>query len=95
MFLKHKVSAYGSVAGSVNSFQKGDYVLYYHKGYGVVGAGKIKSDTKENKEYKRDYELFREVELLTPEISKIEDIRYISYSELCELLNNPCGSPTH
>ena len=40
-------------------------------------------------------ELFREVELLTPEISKIEDIRYISYSELCELLNNPCGSPTH
>ena len=43
----------------------------------------------------RDYELFREVELLTPEISKIEDIRYISYSELCELLNNPCGSPMH
>ena len=41
MFLKHKVSAYGSVAGSVSSFQKGDYVLYYHKGYGVVGAGKL------------------------------------------------------
>ena len=31
--------------------------------------------------------MFREVELLTPEISKIEDIRYISYAELCELLN--------
>ncbi len=83
----HKVSAYGSVATAVNYFNKGDYVFYYHKGYGIVAAGVIKSDTKENKANLKDYELYRDVELITPEVKGIDEIRYIPYSELTTILN--------
>lgn len=87
MIQGRKVSAYGSVAEAVNSFKKGDYVFYYHKGYGVVAAGIIKSETKENKGNTRDKELYRDVDLITPEIESIEENHYVAYSELCELLN--------
>ena len=86
MLGNHKVSSYGSVADAVNSFKKGDYVLYYHKGYGIVAAGKIKSTAKVNKQ-NTETEKYCDVELLTPEISKDGDIKYIKYSELCELLD--------
>ncbi len=87
MIEKHKVSAYGSIAYQVDYFNRGDYVFYYHKGYGIVAAGKVKSDKKENPEYTRDNESYKDVELLTPEIHNINEIRRISPSELCELLN--------
>lgn len=87
MLKNHKVSAYGSVAEAVNSFRKGDYVFYYHKGYGIVAAGIIKSDTKENKANTRDKELYRDVDLVTPPIESVDDMKYISYAELTELLN--------
>lgn len=85
MIQGRKVSAYGTMAEAVNDFRKGDYVFYYHKGYGIVAAGIIKSDTKEIKGDTE--ELYRDVELLTPEIDSIGENRYISYAELSELLN--------
>lgn len=87
MLKNQKVSAYGSVAGVVNSFNRGDYVFYYHKGWGIIAAGRIKSDTRENKENSRDKELYNEVELLTPAIQSNDEIRCISPSEVCELLD--------
>lgn len=90
MMKNHKISAYGAIAGLVNSFNNGDYVFYYHKGYGIVGAGIIKSsEAKENKAYTRDYELYRDVELLTHELSETDDLRKVSISpsELCEMLD--------
>lgn len=85
MFAKSKVSAYGSASRYVNSFNNGDYVLYYHKGYGVIGAGIIKSSFVGENQSKE--ELYRKVELLTPVIKQESDIKYISASELCKLLN--------
>lgn len=85
MIQGRKVSAYGTMAEAVNDFRKGDYVFYYHKGYGIVAAGIIKSDKKEIKGDTE--ELYRDVELLTPEIDSIGENRYISYAELSELLN--------
>lgn len=85
MFANNKVSAYGNVRTCINALKKGDYVLYYHAGYGIVGAGKVKSSkTSEtiNKE-----EMYVEVELLTPNVQCEEDLRYITVSELRELLN--------
>ncbi len=87
MLGKHKVSAYGSVASLVNSFNKGDFVFYYHKGYGIVAAGIVKSEIKNNPDYKRDNESYKDVELITPEIKREDEIRRISPSEVCELLN--------
>lgn len=45
MFAKSKISVYGNASRYIHSFKKGDYVLYYHKGWGVIGAGIIKTST--------------------------------------------------
>lgn len=65
-------------------FNIDDYILYYHKGFGIIGAGKIKTEVKRNEETE---ELYREVELLTPRISKEEEIKSISTTRLRKLLN--------
>lgn len=84
MFRNSKISAYGSAARYINSFNKGDYVLYYHKGFGVIGAGIIKtSSVKENPDKN---ELYHTVNLLTPALKNEKDIRFITPSELCSLL---------
>lgn len=85
MFANSKISAYGSASRYIHSFNKGDYVLYYHKGWGVIGAGIIK--TSSVKENPGEDELYHTVDLLTPAIKDKDDIRYISASELCSLLN--------
>jgi hypothetical protein len=85
MFANSKISAYGKASRYINSFNKGDYVLYYHKGWGVIGAGIIKTATVGEDPSKN--ELYHTVELLTPVIKQDSDIRYISASELCKLLD--------
>lgn len=84
MFAKSKISAYGGASRYINSFNKGDYVLYYHKGWGVIGAGIIKTSIVG--EDKSKNELYHSVELLTPVLKQEDDIRNISASELCNLL---------
>lgn len=85
MFKNSKISAYGNAAHFVESFNRGDYVLYFHKGWGVIGAGIIKSSAvRENKDKE---ELYHTVELLTPVIKQESDIRNISSSELCKMLD--------
>ncbi len=84
MFANSKISAYGKASRYINSFNKGDYVLYYHKGRGVIGAGIIK-DFKVVENSSKE-ELYRAVDLLTPVLKYEKDIRSISASELCELL---------
>ncbi len=84
MFKGCKVSAYGNAARCVNCFNKNDYVFFYHNGYGIIGAGIIK-DVRAKEIIDND-ELFRQVDLITPQINREEDIRYISPSELRNLL---------
>lgn len=84
MFAKSKISAYGNASRYINSFNKGDYVLYYHKGWGVIGAGIIKTSTVG--EVIAQDELYHTVDLLTPVIKNEKDIRCISASELCNML---------
>ena len=84
MFEKSKISAYGGAKKYVHSFQKGDYVLYYHKGFGVIGAGIIKTSAVSENPLKE--ELYHTVELLTPQIKQESEIRCISAAELCSLL---------
>lgn len=85
MFAKGKISAYGSAARYINSFNKGDYVLYYHKGFGVIGAGIIKTSAVGEDVQKE--ELYHTVDLLTPAVKQESELRYITASELCSLLN--------
>lgn len=85
MFGKSKVSAYGDVKNCIRAFKKGDYVLYYHKGYGVVGAGIIKS-SKVSEVREKD-ELYMDVELLTPKVQSEAELRCVTVSELRDLLH--------
>ena len=84
MFKNSKISAYEKASRYIYSFNKGDYVLYYHKGWGVIGAGIIKNATVW--EEKEKDELYHTVDLLTPVLEKDSDIRNISAADLCSLL---------
>lgn len=86
MFAGEKVSAYGKAKRFVERFNKGDYVLYYHAGWGIVGAGRIKNDTAYGDE--KNDELYRKVELLTPAIAHEQEICCISPAEIKRLLNH-------
>lgn len=44
MLTDHKIAAYGEAARYIDSFQKGDYALFYSKGRGIIAIGKIVSD---------------------------------------------------
>lgn len=85
MFAHSKVSAYGGIKKCVNSFNKGDYVLYYHKGWGVVGAGIIRSSKA--KEIESKDEMYLDVDLLTPKVKCDDDLEYATVAELRELLD--------
>lgn len=84
MFKNSKVSAYGDASYFVERFNQGDYVFYYHKGWGVVGAGQIES---KNVCCDNGYEKYRKVKLLTPSITCDSEICNISPSEIKRLLN--------
>lgn len=83
MLKNGKISAYGKASRFVYSFNKGDYVLYYYKGWGVIAAGTIKS----NDVWEEGEELYHTVDLLTPVLKRESDIRNISPSELISLLD--------
>lgn len=85
MIENKKVSAYGDAKKYVTYFSRGDYVLYYHSGLGVICAGIIEGDkVEENKE--KD-EWYRKVKLLAPIPKKGDKIQYISSMEISAFLN--------
>jgi hypothetical protein len=43
-----RVAAFGDIKGIVHSFNRGDIVFLYHKGHGIVAAGQVKSEVKED-----------------------------------------------
>jgi hypothetical protein len=59
---KDRVAAFGDIKGIVHSLSKGDVVFLYHKGEGIIAAGEVKSDVKEDAE--RDA-LYRDLQWLT------------------------------
>ena len=44
MLTDNKIAAYGDASRYIDSFQKGDYALFYSKGRGIIAVGKIVSD---------------------------------------------------
>lgn len=84
MLRNEKVSAYGGARKYINSFRKGDYVLYYHIGYGIIAAGVIK--TSKPLSLEANEEKYHKVELIKPVPQCNDDIRGISASDLKSLL---------
>jgi hypothetical protein len=59
---KDRVAAFGSIKGIVHSLAKGDTVFLYHKGLGIVAAGEVKGDVKEDPQADA---LYRDLKWLT------------------------------
>lgn len=87
MLMQSKVWAKGNPKRYVNSFNVGDYVLYYSKGNGIIAIGKI---IDEKIEEISDDGLARKVDVLVPEkkfISNIDERECLYPSEIKSLLN--------
>ena len=46
----NRVAAFGDIKGIVHSLSKGDIVFLYHKGMGIIAAGKVQSAVKEDEQ---------------------------------------------
>jgi hypothetical protein len=82
---KDRVAAFGGVKGVVRSFNKNDYVFLYHKGHGIVAAGKVK-----NGEVKEDVgadALYCDLDWLTPKPVKGESFKAMSAPKIREVTN--------
>ena len=79
-----KISAYGEESRFVDWFNKGDYVFFYHKQYGVVVAGCICDSTSQDIPEKR--ERYRKVKFLSSIPQTNEELRGIRPYELKCLL---------
>ncbi|GBR76820.1 hypothetical protein NO2_1310 [Candidatus Termititenax persephonae] len=84
MFKAHKVSAYGDAIYCVNYLNKGDTVFFYHKGWGIVAAGKITSNNP--KDLPENEERYHSVDFLTPIPSPGNELRCLSPAEIKQAL---------
>jgi hypothetical protein len=76
---RDRVAAFGSIKGIVYSFRKGDIVFLYHKGRGIVAAGEVKSDVKEDGAADA---MYRELRWLTPKPEKGSNLRAMPVSQI-------------
>ena len=76
---KGRAAAFGDIKGIVHSFSKGDIAFLYHKGYGIVAAGEIKSDVKEDKSADA---MYRELKWLTPKPAKDKALKAMPVSQI-------------
>jgi hypothetical protein len=79
----NRVAAFGSIKGIVHSFNKGDIAFLYHKGHGVVAAGEVKSDVKEDKSWDA---LYRDLKWLTAKPTKDAPLKALSASGIKKVM---------
>lgn len=74
-----RVAAFGSIKGIISSFNKGDIVFLYHKGFGVVAAGEVKSEVKEDAHADA---MYRDLKWLTPTPTKGTVLKAMSVAQI-------------
>jgi hypothetical protein len=76
----NRVAAFGGIKGVVHSFNKNDYVFLYHKGHGIIAAGRVKNgDVKEDVEADA---LYCDLDWLTPKPAKGKPFKAMSAPEI-------------
>lgn len=87
MLIQSRVCAYGDADRYINSFNRGDYVLYYSKGRGVIAVGEVISDKPSQIETEKG--LYHDVKMIVPTNNDFRKIRekYVSAQEIKGLLN--------
>ncbi len=79
---RNRVAAFGSIKGIVHSFNKGDVVFLYHKGHGIVAAGEVKSDVKDDAPADA---MYRDLKWLTPKPTKGKPLKFMSVAQIKQL----------
>jgi hypothetical protein len=74
-----RVAAFGSIKGIVHSFNKGDIVFLYHKGRGIIAAGEVKSDAKEDASADA---MYCDLKWLTPKPIKGKAFKVMSVAQI-------------
>ena len=82
MFDNDYVAAYGDIKHVIRHIKKKDIVFLTHKGYGIVGAARVKSDVVK----KDNHTWYRKVEFLTRKPERGE-IRAVSFRDIKSILN--------
>ena len=78
MIEKERIAAYGDAKKQADYVSRGDLVFYSHKGYGIVAAAEVVSDTKEA----GSDEWYHEVEFKTPIPSHGGRLPAMSFSDV-------------
>ena len=84
MLSSSKIAAYGKAKRYINSFDKGDYALFYSKGRGVIAVGRIIADKPEDIGDER----FFSVEMIVPDCVNVNSntLPSITPSEIKRIL---------
>lgn len=80
---KNRVAAFGDIKGIVHSLGKGDIVFLYHKGQGIVAAGEVKGEVKEDAS---EDALYRELRWLTQKPTKGKPYKFMPASQIKEIM---------
>lgn len=78
----NRVAAFGDVKSIVHSFNKGDIVFLYHKGRGIVAAGEVKSDVKEDAAADA---MFRDLKWLTTKPARNVPLKFMPVPQIKEV----------
>ena len=76
---RNRVAAFGGIKGIVHSLKKGDMVFLYHKGKGIIAAGEVRSDVKEDK---NEDALYRDLKWLTSTPKKGQPLKSMSAAQI-------------
>ncbi|GJL68314.1 MAG: hypothetical protein NPIRA06_09490 [Nitrospirales bacterium] len=79
-----RVAAFGDIKGVVHSLGKGDIVFLYHKGQGIIAAGEVKSEVKEDNEQDG---LYRDLRWLTPKPTKGSPYKYMPAWQIKQVMD--------
>ena len=78
-----RIATFGKQKKVIDSLNKGDIVLFYHKGRGIVAAGTVISERKEDNNMNDTW--YRDVDFLIPPPKIIEDNLVIQRAKIEEL----------
>lgn len=80
MMENSRIAAFGDQKIVIDLLNKGDIVFFYHQGWGIVAAGTVKSDRKEDNKMNETW--YRDVDFLTTPPKNIDQLKYMPAEDI-------------
>jgi hypothetical protein len=78
----NRVAAFDSIKGIVHSFNRNDIVFLYHKGHGIVAAGQVMCDAKEDVD---ENAMYCDLKWLTPKPTRGKCLKVMPVPQIKEV----------